>query len=258
MNNSAINILGITFKLRSKEEIIKEIKGLLTSRQKSETVFTPNAEILFKAYRDDTYRKTINSASLLIPDGIGINIAIKALSKKRSERTTGIEIAEYVLGAASKNGQRIFLLGGKDGIAEKAKERLESRYENICITGTHHGYFDKSKNSDENSAIVDIINNSGADILFVCFGAPMQEIWIEQNSDRLLYVKLSMGLGGCLDVWSGNVPRAPKIMRSLGLEWLYRIVRQPKRLRRLPNLVGFLFAVMKQSRISQKKERREN
>ena len=252
MSNSFVNILGVSVNTCTKDEIIEKIKSFLSSKNQ-ETVFTPNAEILYKASKDTEYKNMLNSASLLIPDGIGINLSMRILGVKSPKRQTGIDIAEKVISYASEKGLRIFLLGGKLGVAEKAKMKLEAKYKALTICGTSHGYFDKEANSAENKAIINKINQSKADIVFVCFGAPMQELWICRNSKLLPKVRLFMGLGGCLDVWSENIPRAPKIIRLFCLEWLFRAFQNPKRFKRLPTLFKFLFSVIKQKRVKRHK-----
>ena len=247
MEFSNINVLGVTLNNHTKYETLEIINCFLASDTPN-TVFTPNAEIIYKASKDTEYKNILNSASLLIPDGIGVNISMKILGVKSPERTTGIDIAEEMLEYASQNNLRIFLLGGKPGIAQKAKERLAAKYKNLSICGTNHGYFDKEFDSSDNKDIINRINSSGADIVFVCLGAPMQEIWISQNIGLFSNVRLLMGLGGSLDVWSENIPRAPKILRRLCLEWLFRAIRQPKRFKRIPVLFKFIFAVIRQAR----------
>ena len=241
-----IEILGVHFATQKKSELYETINKFITSNEKSRTVFTPNAEMLCEASTNEKYRNVLNSASLLIPDGIGINLAFKRMGIEAPERTTGIDAAEFILGQASMQGLRIFLLGGKPHVAKMARIKLEAIYPNIIICGTDHGYFNKSPHSRENKETICKINRSKADILFVCFGAPLQELWIAQNSKKFSSVKLSIGLGGCLDVWSGKISRAPKFLRRLGLEWIYRILRQPKRLKRLPRLVRFVLSVNKE------------
>ena len=252
MGLSSVNILGVSIKNRAYDEIIEEIKSFSMSHNQN-TVFTPNAEILYKASKDPEYRNTLNSASMLIPDGIGVILSMRILGVKSPKRQTGIDIAEKVISYASKKGLRIFLLGGKPEIAQKAKEKLEAKHEDLIICGTSHGYFDKGPHSAENREIINKINQSKADVVFVCFGAPMQEQWISQNAGMLPQVRLFMGLGGCLDVWSESIPRAPKIISFFCLEWLFRAYQDPKRFKRLPTLFKFLFSVIKQKRVKRHK-----
>ena len=130
---------------------------------------------------------------------------------------------------------KVFLLGGKEGVARRAAKKLSLKYSGLRICGTHSGYFQKY--GEENAAVLRRINEANADILFVCFGFPMQERWIDENLPALPHLRLAAGLGGSLDIWSGNTKRAPKMLQTRGLEWAWRMMREPKRLK---NLVEFI------------------
>ena len=199
-------------------------------------VFTPNSEMIYRATRSKELLRVLNSADILFPDGIGSYIGMKIVGNLTRKRTTGIDLAEMILKDASRQGYKVFLLGAKDGIASKATEKLKLKHKGLNICGHHHGYFDKC--GKENDEIIKKINSSGADILFVCFGFPEQEKWIFKNLSSLSNVKLAIGLGGSLDVWSESVKRAPVFISKLGFEWLWRTLKDPKRIKR----VGFLFA----------------
>ena len=212
--------------------------------QKKTAVFTPNSEMLYNAAKSEKIRDVLDSADILFPDGAGIYMSMKALGFSPIERTAGIELGERLLRESAKRGYRIFLLGAKKGVAEKAARRLRTKYRELSICGCHHGYFEKC--GKENDRVIDKINRSGADIVFVCFGFPSQELWIKENINRLTSAKLCLGLGGSLDVWSGDTRRAPETVSSLGLEWLWRTAKDPKRLNRLPSLFGFSLFTLKE------------
>lgn len=212
---------------------------------KKTSLFTPNSEMIYRASKSKDLLKILNSADILFPDGIGSYIGMKISRNPVRERTSGIDLAEFLLKEASRRGHKVFLLGAKDGIASKATKNLKLKYKGLNICGYHHGYFDKS--GSKNDEIIKKINSSGADILFVCFGFPNQEKWIANNLSSLNTVKLAVGLGGSLDVWSGNIKRAPVFVSKLGLEWLWRILKDPKRLKRVGFLVGFALLVLKES-----------
>jgi len=131
-------------------------------------------------------------------------------------------------------------LGGKPSVADKAADRLRDRFPTLTVCGMHHGYFDHTAASAENQAVLADIQSKAPHILFVCLGFPCQERWIVENTPQLPSLSLAMGLGGSLDVWSGNLRRAPKLLRSCGLEWLWRAIRQPRRFFRLIRLPAFL------------------
>ena len=203
-------------------------------------LITPNAEMLAKATRDRRLATLISRGDILFPDGVGAFLAMKRLGVGAAERTCGIELCERFLANLSvrKKGTRVFLLGGKKGVAEKAAELLQKKYSGIKICGVHHGYFDPS--GEENDTVVRLIKESNAEIVVVCMGFPRQETWMLRNRHRLSTVRLMMGLGGSLDIWSGSTSRAPRAIRSAGLEWAYRAVKAPSRVSRLPYLAGFV------------------
>lgn len=199
----------------------------------STTLFTPNLEMLVRSSEDKALRTLLNSANIRLPDGIGIYLCALFGGMRPPARTTGIDCAEALLSLAEKRGYSVFLLGGRQGVARRAATKLRRRYRALKVVGTHHGYFDKRQGADENNSVIRSINEARPDVLFVCFGFPLQERWISENISSLPSVKLAMGLGGSLDVWSGDVRRAPKAFRNAGLEWLWRIAREPKRLLRV-------------------------
>ncbi len=211
------------------------------------TVFTPNPEMLLLAKNDPEFHSTLSSADLLLPDGIGLLLAARLGGKRLPEKATGIDSAEWLLSFAAKHSLRVFLLGGQRGIAEDAARTLVARFDALTVCGTHHGYFDKAKNSPENEAVLALLREAKPDLLFVCFGAPAQEKWISENADEIPSLRLCMGLGGALDVWSGRVERAPRLWQRLGLEWLWRTLREPKRIRRLTALPKFLWFIYRNS-----------
>lgn len=202
-------------------------------------IFTPNPQILLRAHRSASYKKTLNSSTLNLPDGIGIVLASKMHGGKIKARISGIDIARTILSLAEDNGYKLFLLGAKPHIADKAKRALLKEYPALRICGTHHGYF--SKSGKENEAVIRKIAISAPDIIFVCFGSPQQEEWIKRNKDKLPSVSLYIGLGGSLDVFAGNVKRAPEIMQKTGLEWLWRTIKEPKRAKIFLDIPIFLF-----------------
>ena len=200
--------------------------------------FTPNAEMLASASKDKGLFRLLKSADIPLPDGIGVYLGARLLGHSPLERTNGIDFAERVLSEAAKNGMKIFLLGATPGVADAAARKLQTKFEGLRVAGTHHGYF--QKNGSENDAVLEKINRSGAEILFVCFGFPEQERWIAENLPRLKSVRIAAGLGGSLDVWSGEVVRAPEAFRRCGLEWLWRVAKEPSRLTRISNNLAFV------------------
>ena len=238
-----INILNIGIDPLTQEELYRKINMSLTSKNKIK-IFTPNPEIIIKASKEESLKNILNSANILIADGSGIVLASKLLATPIPQRLTGIDTAEYILDVASKTGLSIFLLGGKSDVVQLAKEKLEKKYKGIEICGIHHGYFDT--NGIENINLITKINNAKPDILFVCMGFPRQEIWISENLDKLHSVCLSMGLGGSLDVWSGKIKRAPLFFRKMSLEWLWRIILEPRRIKFVFQIPVFISKILRQ------------
>lgn len=202
-------------------------------------VYTPNSEILQLCIEQNEYYEIIGSASMIIPDGIGIIKAARILGTPLKERVPGVELGEEVLKYAAEHGKSVFFLGGKPGVAEKAAERMAERYPSLKVVGTRDGYF--KKEGEENDEVLREVRESGAEILYVCLGVPAQEKWIYQNKHLLPNVRVLLALGGSLDVYSGNTERAPMFFRRAGLEWLYRLMKEPKRIGRMMKLPKFLF-----------------
>ena len=165
-SEDSVDILGIDISRADKNQVRAKIECALTTNTPL-TIFTPNPEIIIEAQRDENFRSILNSADLLIPDGIGVIIASRLLRDPLPERITGIDTGEFILNLAAKYAIPIFLLGAKAGVAERAANELGARYPSIRIVGCHHGYFNKS--GSENNAVINKINESGAQILFVCF-----------------------------------------------------------------------------------------
>ena len=202
-------------------------------------VVTPNATMLDFCRRHADEAALLNRATLSLADGAGVVLAARRQGTPLSGRVAGIEFGEAVLERAAREGLRVFLLGGADGVSDRAAQRLCARYAGLCVCGSYWGYF--NKDGEDDRRVCDIIRACRPDILFVCFGFPMQERWIAAHLDRLGDVRLIAGLGGSLDVWSGDLRRAPKVVSHIGMEWAWRMLREPKRLKNLPAIVRFLF-----------------
>lgn len=184
-----------------------------------------NAHCINIAHIDAAYRDSLASADYLLPDGSGLAIAAKLAGVPRSENLNGTDLFPELCREASAAGQSIFLLGGKPGIAAGAARAMREAFGQLVIAGTHHGYWSES----EEDSIVALVNESGADILFVGMGVPVQEKWIARLRGRLS-ARVVLGVGGLFDYYSGAIPRAPAAMRKLGTEWLWRLIQEPRRL----------------------------
>lgn len=235
------NIRGVYFD----NVTLDEADALIVERfEKDEqtAVFTPNSEIVQNCIDDPEMYEVINSAELIVPDGIGVVKAARILGTPLKGKVAGVELGERVIINSHDRGWKVFFLGGKPGVAEAAAAKLAEKHGDINVVGTNDGYF--TKTGAENDAVIEKINASGAEVLFVCLGAPAQENWIYANRSKLPTVKLMLGLGGSLDVYSETVKRAPKVFVGLGLEWFYRLIKEPKRIGRMMSLPKFYFGTV--------------
>jgi N-acetylglucosaminyldiphosphoundecaprenol N-acetyl-beta-D-mannosaminyltransferase len=219
------------------EEALRRVAGLLASDRFAHVV-TFGSEMAMHARRDTAYRDVVNSADLVVPDTIGVVYAARLLGYPVRERVAGIELIDRICAACAFDGTAIFLLGGAESIAEQAGATLRRRHPGLRIVGTQHGFFSSAQEGD----VIDRIKSSGAKLVLVALGFPMQEFWIRNHAADLGPV-VCIGVGGSLDVLSGKLRRAPEPMRKLGLEWLYRLVREPQRFGRqlvLPQFAGLV------------------
>lgn len=241
-----IKILGVKIDKLIQAEVVKKIEGFLKQDQ-LKTIYTPNTEIVMEAKKDETLKNILNDGDIVIPDGIGLIYAAKIKKKNLPERVTGCDISFEILDLAQREGYSIFLLGGKEGVAKEAGENLKKDYPNIKLSGVQNGYFKGAhmgySNHDEEEKIIKTINNSGAEILFVGLGAPKQEIWINENKEKL-NCKLVIGNGGTVDILAGRIERAPEFFQKLGLEWLYRLIKDPKRIKRQMVIPLFILTIL--------------
>ena len=235
-------ILSVRIASSAMRDIIFSVDKRIKKKEQT-VIYTPNPQILLRAERFRTYQNILNSSTINLPDGIGVVLASKIRKGNIKKRVGGIDFAQAILSLAQKKRYKIFLLGAKPNTVFKAKRNLQKKHPSLLICGAHHGYF--KKHGKENDALIKKISSASPDILFVCLGAPSQEIWIAKNKDRLPNVTLFIGLGGSLDVFAGNTKRAPKFMRAAGLEWLYRAIKEPKRAKIFLDIPIFLFKILK-------------
>lgn len=228
-------VLGVKIDDVTMDEALEEIKGWLKGKEKKYIV-TPNPEFLITAQKDRVFKAILNNADLSIPDGVGLK-----LSGKIKNTVSGIDLMEKLINFGGDYGFTVGLIGGKDGVAKKCAECLRKKYPKIKIV-----YADNGGVIDNNGSWIE--GNRLAfppmDILFVAFGHIKQEKWIAENLKKIP-VKVAMGVGGAFDALSGKVPRAPKIIRSLGGEWLFRLIAQPWRIKRQLALLKYLLLIWK-------------
>lgn len=246
-NSDYIDLFGIHCANITMNDAVELVITKAKDSSDTTPIFFVNPDCLNTSFRDEQYHHILQSASVVLPDGIGLTIAGKILHTPLKENVNGTDMLPFLSVAASGNGLSLFLLGARPGIADKMKNQIRERF-GVSVAGTHHGYFDHEAKSE---SIIRAINNSGADIVLVALGAPLQEKWIWENRHRMT-AGVVMGVGGLFDFYSGNTRRAPRWLRELGLEWLYRIVQEPGRMWRR-YLIGnplFLFRILKWKRQS--------
>lgn len=233
----AVNILGVEFYPVTKTSAERTLDWML-SRDDGRTrlVVTANPIMVMSALCDPEFMAILERADLLVPDGVGILWAARRIGRPLPERVTGADLTQYLLGR--RPAPRLFLLGGKPGVAEKAYMSIEKKMPGARVCGTHHGYFDAS----EDACVVDAIRASRPDVVLVGMGSPRQEKFVWNNRARL-GAKMAMGVGGVLDILAGEAKRAPYAVQKTGLEWLYRLIREPKRFRADVKLMEFFLKV---------------
>lgn len=235
---NTVDILGIPVDNVNMEEALLIVKDFLNT-DGVHTIYTPNSEIMMAAQRDNYLKDILIQGDMLIADGAGVVLASKILGCKLPERVAGFDLVKNIFQISSEIKLKFFLLGAKPGVAEEAAVNIINKFRYAEISGYHHGYF----SDEEQDGIINQINSSGAEILLVALGAPRQEIWIHENKNKLK-VKICIGVGGTLDIFAGKAVRAPEFFREHGLEWLYRLFKEPWRFRRMLDIPRFLLLVI--------------
>lgn len=231
-----VEILGVGFDNITMQEAVAEGIRLMNT-EGAHYVVTPNPEIVETCCKDPEAMAAVRNADLVIADGIGVVYGSRILGTPLKERVPGIELAQNLMEKMAESGKTLFLLGSKPGVAEEAARRLRETYPGLKIVGTRDGYF------TDDEPVIREIRESGANVVFVCLGAPKQEKWMKKHG-AATGANLLLGIGGSLDVFSGNVQRAPEIFQRLNLEWFYRLLKNPSRAGRMMRLPLFLVHVM--------------
>ncbi len=233
-----VRILGVRVDNLDLPRAVERILALAAAGG-SHQVVTLNPEFVMHAQSDAAFRQVLEAADLALPDGVGLILAARILGTPLRGRATGVAVTQALCGVAAERGLGIYLLGGAPGVAEEAAAVLVVGHPGLRVVGTYAG----SPAPQEEAEIVQRIRAAQPDLLFVAYGAPQQDLWIARNLSRL-GVPVAMGVGGTLDYVSGRVPWAPPSWRRLGLEWLYRLIHQPWRWRRMLALPRFALAVL--------------
>ncbi len=222
-----VSILGVPVDNITIDEAIERVDGLVQAAG-SRQIVTINPEFVMEAQRNRAFREVLLNAAMATPDGFGLILAARWYGTPLRGRVTGVELTWRIAELAAQRGYRLFLLGAAPGVAEQAAAVLRQHYPNLCIAGCFAG----SPQPRHEPFLRQLIMAAQPDILLVAYGHPAQELWIARNQ-TMMQIPVAMGVGGVFDYLSGNVPLAPVWLRRIGLEWLYRLVRQPWRWRRI-------------------------
>ena len=233
-------VLGVKVNTENYDGLMKEVFNRIEKKDKA-LIVAINPEKIIKSKNDPALKELLNNAEIQIPDGIGVILASKIQKGQIRARVTGVDMMLRLCEEAANRNKSIFLYGGKPGVANQAKAKLESLFPSIKVVGTQDGY------EKDPQKVNDRINEAEPEILFVAMGSPKQENWINENREEL-YPTIYQGVGGSFDVLAGTVKRAPAIFQKLGLEWFYRLLKEPKRLKRQLALPLFLLEVAKRNK----------
>ena len=232
-----INILGVAFDALTLGEAEERADALLCSGAGGYIV-TANPEIVLRCREDAAYAAAVNGAKLVLADGVGDLCAARILGTPLPGRVAGADLVPRLLARLAERGGSVFLYGARPGVAERAGESLQSACPGLRIVGTENGYI-----SDE-TALLEALEREKPDLLLLGLGAPRQELWMAENRQKINAVMI--GVGGLLDVFAGDIPRAPEAWQRLGLEWLYRLLREPRRFKRVIRLPKILFLALRE------------
>lgn len=220
----AFNIFGVRIDNFSMDKTLASIARDIFNDAGTSYLFA-NAHTLNQAYNDAIYRRTLNNADYLLPDGSGIEIACRRSGIHRKGNINGTDLLPLLCEQMARKNQRLFMLGGEPGIADKAMKNMQKRVPTLVSAGCHHGFFDK----EDCESLIARINNSGADVLLVGLGQPIQEQWLAAHRDEIT-IPVAMAVGGLFDFYAEKVSRAPMWLRELGMEWVWRLKEEPSRM----------------------------
>ncbi len=241
-----LSIMGVRIDNKSMDETMDMVKKKIADNEQY-IIYTPNTEIVMMCHKDDEFMELLNKSDINIPDGVGLIYASKIKKHQLKEKVAGFDLSVNLLKLADKQGLKLYVVGGKPGVAEAAMNKVHEKYPGIKIMGAQHGYFKGThlgkQGHEEEVKVIEDINRAEPHILFVGFGAKKQEQWIEFNRDKI-NAKIIIGNGGTLDGLAGYVKRAPELFIKLGLEWFYRLMKEPKRIKRQILLPIFVFRVL--------------
>lgn len=241
MNIPSIQILNVRINTITMRETLAWATHHLRAADTLAQICTVNPEFVMKAQDDPAFMYLLTQTALNLPDGVGLLLAARLQNASLRERVAGSELVYHLAELCAREGKRLFLLGAAQGVAAQAGDIFQHKYPSLEIAGTYSG----SPDASENAAIVEKINASRADVLFVAYGAPRQDKWIFRNREKFETVRLAVGVGGSLDFVTGKARRAPRWIQRMGLEWLHRLMLEPWRWRRMLALPRFVEAVVR-------------
>jgi N-acetylglucosaminyldiphosphoundecaprenol N-acetyl-beta-D-mannosaminyltransferase len=237
-----LDILNIWVDPVNREEALGRVESFLERGDRPHSVFAANPEKNFSVPKDPVLYKTYKEADLLLPDGIGIVLAARVLHGARLARVPGSEFIYDICDLAARKGYGVFIYGAKEEVNRASAEKLQKRYPTLRIAGRSNGYVKEA----DMGGLIDKINRSGAQILFLALGSPKQEKWFATHKAELKTVRVCQGVGGTLDTIAGTVKRAPEFSQRLSLEWFYRLISEPKRIKRQKVLPLFAAMVLRE------------
>ena len=237
MVQNRIDVLSVPIDVVTMTEAVDRVLSFV-GQEGLHTVATANAEMVMMAQENQRLFEVLQRADLVVPDGAGVLWAAEQVGKQFPERVTGCDLLQHLLKAAQMHNIKVYCVGGAEGVVKTALENATAELGELPVVGYHSGYF----TLDEEKQIIEDIDRSGAQLVFVAFGVPKQEFWIQDKLSHLQGV-VAMGVGGSFDVMAGMLKRAPVWMQENRLEWLYRLLLQPKRIIRMLALPKFMWAV---------------
>jgi len=234
-----VKILDVNIDVLSMDEAVNKVFEFV-KEDRNHVICTPNAEIIYATKKDLELKEILNNSDMNIADGAGVVLGAKILNLPLTEKVSGIDLVRNIILSDKAKGLRIFLFGSEPGVAEIAGEKIKKMNQDIEIVGYRNGYFSEKDESE----IVTMVSNANCDIILVALGAPKQEKWIYKYRNEL-NAKVCIGVGGSLDVIAGRLKPTPDFYRRNGIEWLYRLVKQPSRLVRMLSLPKFVILLIK-------------
>lgn len=238
--NKRLKILDIWVDPVDMDEALARVDSFVTSGDRPHIIFASNPEKNFSFPNDPFLHQSLRNADMLIPDGIGVVKAAQILHGVKLSRVPGVELMHNICGLAAKRGYRIFVYGAKEEVSREACDKLQNLYSGLQIVGRANGYI----KAEDMPQLIEQINRSQAEILFLALGSPTQEKWLAENKNKLEAVRVCQGIGGTLDTITENVKRAPKTWCKYNLEWFYRLVSEPTRINRQKVLPIFVIRVL--------------